>query len=576
MPQTNAKVAIELYVDDKGSLRVKEFSRQTQTEFRKTEQAGTGAASRIGSAWEATKGIGAWVAAGLAASVAAFSAMIVSSSREAKEMESLARLAKTGADEFRGYAYATETVGIAADKLADISKDVQDKLGDFIATGGGEFKDFFEKVAPKVGLTAEALQKMSGPDVLIAVKKAMDDANISAAEQVFYLEAIGDDASRLIPLLENGGKAMKDQAARAKELGVALSAIDNSNLAKAGGATSELAAAFTGLKNNIAAEFAPIFTEAMRWATELIIGTRAEARALAGTVVNIGESFKGWKAVLSGRLSFFEFATMDAKEFDQWLAKTRTSATEMAHESVKGQEMYQKQIQSTTNSLKLQEQAQKKIIDKQKSEAEQQAAAEREMYEEAGFGAEAYFSQEATELVKKAQRWKKAGAETLEVEEWLYDEIGKLGEEAWAKGEFAAGQSMDSIQQMSRTIVDQFDDANASMTDTLAAMGLKVDELNGREIGITARFDGSSVVTGINTLVAKFEQLRAAASAAAAVSASVSGGSDSSSGESSASGSSNANYDSSTYYQTVNINQQLSRSDVTAIISEQARQESRK
>ena len=570
MPQTNAKVAIELYVDDKGTLRVKEFSRQTQTEFSKTEHAGTGAAARISSAWEATKGIGGWVAAGLAAAVAAFSAMIVSSSREAKEMESLARLAKTGADEFRGYAYATETVGIAADKLADISKDVQDKLGDFIATGGGEFKDFFEKVAPKVGLTAEALQKMSGPDVLIAMKKAMDDANISAAEQVFYLEAVGDDASRLIPLLENGGKAMKDQAARAKELGVALSTIDNSNLAKAGGATSELAAAFTGLKNNIAAEFAPIFTEVMRGATELIISTRAEARLLAGTVVNIGESFKGWKAVLDGRLSFFEFATMDAKEFDQWLAKTRTSATEMANESVKGQEMYQKQIQSTTNSLKIQEQAQKKIIDQQKSEAEQQAAAEREMYEEAGLGAKSYFSQEATALVKKAQRWKKAGAETIEVEEWLYDELGKLSEEAWTQGEWAAGQAMDSIQQMSETLLDQFDAANASMTDTLTSLGIKVEELNGSEIGISARFDGSSVITGIDTLVAKFAQLRAAASAAAAVSGSIS--SDASSGDSGG----NTNYDSSTYYQTtVNVNQQLSRSDVTSILTEATRQESR-
>jgi hypothetical protein len=582
MPPTNAKVSIELYVDDKGTLRVKQFAKDSKEAFRQTEEAGTGAASKISSAWDAAKGLWGWIAVGATAAVTALSAMIVSSAREAKEMESLARLAKMGADEFRGYSYATESVGIAADKLADISKDVQDKLGDFIATGGGEFADFFEKVAPKVGLTAEALQKLSGPDVLIAVKQAMDDANVSAEEQVFYLEAIGDDASRLIPLLENGGKAMKDQAARAKELGVALSEIDNRNLAEAGGATSELSAAFGGLKNAVAAEFAPIFTDVMQSATELIIDVRDEARALAGTFVNIGESFKGFKAVFDGRLSFFEFATMDAKELDQWLAKNQASATKMAEESGKAQGRYQKQIQGATNAIKEQEKQQQKILDKQKSEAEQQAAAEREMYEEAGLGADKYFSAEATELVQKAQRWKKAGADVIQVEQWLYDQLGQLSEQAWAKGESTAGQAMDDLRGMSETLTDQFSNANASVAATLEEMGFKIDELDGTEIGISARFDGSAVVSGIEDLVTKFQQLRAAAAAAAAAptpSGPAPGSyqnTDSSKSAAEVAAEQEAYYAGNAGGVTVNINQQLSRSDVTSIISEQARQEARK
>ena len=72
---------------------------------------------------------------------------------------------------FQAAAYAVERYGVTAEQLGDMSKDVADKLGEFIATGGGEFKDFFEQVAPKVGLTADQLQGLSGPQVLVSRQK---------------------------------------------------------------------------------------------------------------------------------------------------------------------------------------------------------------------------------------------------------------------------------------------------------------------------------------------------------------------------------------------------------------------
>ena len=171
--------------------------------------------------------------AGMAAGYLGFAAAINQFNRtlaNAKEIEIMAQLAGQSVEEFQAAAYATQQFGITAEQLGDISKDVQDKLGDFIATGGGEFKDFFEQVAPKVGLTADQLQGLSGPDVLLRVKQAMEQANIPMEQQIFYLVAIANDASKLIPLLENNGDAYHRLAQEARDANVIMSQADISAL----------------------------------------------------------------------------------------------------------------------------------------------------------------------------------------------------------------------------------------------------------------------------------------------------------------------------------------------------------
>jgi len=242
-------------------------------------------------------------AAGVAGAGAA-AAVVVTTANQVRDLENLAKMAKSTSQEMAAMGFATEGAGISVDQLADISKDVQDKLGDFIATGGGEFKDFFENVAPLVGLTAEQLQKLSGPEVLVAVKKAMDDANISAAEQVFYLEAIGNDASKLIPLLENNGEALRQAAERARELGLALDEPDKKNLLEAAAATSELTAAMSGLKTQTSAALAPIYQEVVEKLTRTIVEHRDEiidtAKAVAEFVAEHGKAIVTIGLLLAG------------------------------------------------------------------------------------------------------------------------------------------------------------------------------------------------------------------------------------------------------------------------------------
>jgi phage-related protein len=129
--------------------------------------------------------------------------------RDVDELKKAAQISNVGFEEFQKLAYAAKSVGIEGDKLADIFKDVNDRVGDFNATGGGPMADFFENIAPKVGLTADAFKDLSGPQALQLYYDSLKKAGASQQDLTFYLEAMASDATALIPLLERGGEGFR-------------------------------------------------------------------------------------------------------------------------------------------------------------------------------------------------------------------------------------------------------------------------------------------------------------------------------------------------------------------------------
>lgn len=158
-------------------------------------------------------------AIGAALGSGALARWVTESARAVAEMSRLAKLSNTTSESFQRWAYAARTVGIEQDKLGDIFKDVQDKVGDFLQTGGGPLADFFEKIAPAAGVTAEQFRNLSGPDALQLYVKTLEGANISQSEMTFYLEAIANDAALLAPLLANNGEKLERMGEQAAELG---------------------------------------------------------------------------------------------------------------------------------------------------------------------------------------------------------------------------------------------------------------------------------------------------------------------------------------------------------------------
>lgn len=197
-------------------------------------------------------------AAATAAGTAVAAGLAVKSARAAKEINNLSRLANTSASEFQKMAFGARSVNIEQDKLSDILKDVNDRVGDFITTGGGPMADFFEKIAPAVGVTAEQFQKLSGPDALQLYVDSLEKANLSQAEMTFFMEAMASDATALLPLLRDGGKALAEQAREAEALGVALSDLDTERLAQLGEQLDKSGDVVGSLVDQMSADFTPV------------------------------------------------------------------------------------------------------------------------------------------------------------------------------------------------------------------------------------------------------------------------------------------------------------------------------
>ncbi len=177
------------------------------------------------------------------------------------ELEKFSRLSGTNEQVFQRMAAGAATVGIQQDKLADIFKDTQDKLGDFLQTGGGAMKDFFEQIAPRIGLTAKELQHLSGPEVLQRYYSALEQAGASQSEMVFYMEAIASDSSMLAPLLARNGEGFRKWGDEAERLGAVLDADTLTAMKEVKEQSNLIQLAFQGLKNEVAAELLPEFKE---------------------------------------------------------------------------------------------------------------------------------------------------------------------------------------------------------------------------------------------------------------------------------------------------------------------------
>jgi lambda family phage tail tape measure protein len=154
---------------------------------------------------------------------AVLTALVVSSASSAKEIANLSALAGLGTTEFQKFAAGARSVGVDQDKLADIFKDTNDKLGDFINTGGGALKDFFTNIAPMVGVTADQFKKLNSKDALALYVTSLEKANVSQAEMTFYMEAIANDSTALVPLLRNNAKGFDDLGNSAEAAGIIMS-----------------------------------------------------------------------------------------------------------------------------------------------------------------------------------------------------------------------------------------------------------------------------------------------------------------------------------------------------------------
>jgi hypothetical protein len=256
------------------------------------------------------------------AAAAALSAAVVSMTRStiaaANEINQLSQVANASPEVFQRWSAASATVGIAQEKLADILKDVNDRVGDFLQTGGGPMADFFETIAPRVGVTADQFARLSGPEALQLYVSSLEKAGVSQQEMTFYLEAMASDATRLIPLMQNGGAEMTRLGAQAQRLGAVLDADAIAAMRRSELALVSIGQVFTGVRNKIAVALAP--------------SLEAVANAFVTLASSISPISRAFDAVLANldRLAIY------AGTFAAFLAGRWVAAIAMAALSVRG------------------------------------------------------------------------------------------------------------------------------------------------------------------------------------------------------------------------------------------------
>ena len=239
----------------------------------------TGAANVAGSAITA-------VASAVAIGTTAMVAFGVATGKSAQETENLARLAGVSAEEFKGLDYAMKRAGISAEKFGDQSKDAAERVGEFITSfektgkGTGPLNDFFDTLKlteEQAYKTAQAMDHMSGDEILQFMVTEMEKAEVSAKQMSFALESVASDTTLLIPLLKDGGKELEALKNEFNGLNNELSDREKQNYIDFANNMDALTTSFSSFMANALAPFIPMMNAATmsvaeffaEWNTEL-------------------------------------------------------------------------------------------------------------------------------------------------------------------------------------------------------------------------------------------------------------------------------------------------------------------
>ena len=165
----------------------------------------------------------------------------------AKELKVMSDLTGASTDRLQRITPALLKAGISMEKYSDIIKDVNDKTNDFLQNGGGPMVDFFDNIAPKVGITKDAFVGLSGEQGLQLYVNSLEKANLSQEQMTFYMEAIASDSTMLLPLLRDNAAGLDEMASSA---GVLLSEETIANLTSMSAGFNNIGVSLTNMIAN--------------------------------------------------------------------------------------------------------------------------------------------------------------------------------------------------------------------------------------------------------------------------------------------------------------------------------------
>ncbi len=328
-----------------------------------------------------------------AGAVAGIGALTVSAVNSAREIRNLSFVANESEENFQKLAYGSERYGVSQEKLADILKDTNDKIGDFLITGAGPLADFFESIAPQVGVTADQFRNLSGSDALQLYVKSLEKANVSQEQMTFFMEAIASDATLLLPLLKDGGAAFRQLGEEAEVTNNVLSSLDVENLNRLGDGLDQLKQTTRGLGNQIVTDMLPALNDAVdaitlayiesgfleaAWVALGAAGNAVFNGSLKRDIQEVEEKIRNLQKA-NGEFSLLNPETGFSKDYTDEIAELQAELTKLQAEQAAIDEQQQKALEERNRQrqeeLRLQEEAYKALQKRREEEAAGQEAA---------------------------------------------------------------------------------------------------------------------------------------------------------------------------------------------------------
>ncbi|HDY7142591.1 TPA: phage tail tape measure protein [Klebsiella pneumoniae] len=222
-------------------------------------------AERASQKWSAqvkkdAKEVGASIVAiGAAAATAAVGigaaglAVVKNTAQQVTEADRWAKSLKMSTQDLLAWQYAAEQAGLTGDNIADIFKDINDKVGDAVLNKSGEAAQALDTL----GLSAEKLSQQSPDKQLLAISSALQKIP-SHAGKTNILESLGNDLSKMLPLFDNNNEKLKQFIQLSKDFGIAPPQEDIDNLVKVNQFFQDIETSARGLKMEIASGLAKV------------------------------------------------------------------------------------------------------------------------------------------------------------------------------------------------------------------------------------------------------------------------------------------------------------------------------
>ena len=191
-------------------------------------------------------------AAAIGAGVAGYN-LLKTTSKQITETDRWAKSLNMSTQSLLAWQYAAEKAGVSGDQMADIFKDIGDKIGDAVLNKSGEAVDALNAL----GLSAKKLAGESPDKQLLAISNALGKINTNA-EKTTILESLGNDLSKLLPLLDQGGEKLRQYMDAAKQFGVAPNDADIEKLVKINALFEDMETQVNGVKIEIATGLASV------------------------------------------------------------------------------------------------------------------------------------------------------------------------------------------------------------------------------------------------------------------------------------------------------------------------------